>query len=142
MSKPKLVLYSKELPDCPWRGDLHEFLQICCPGGLATSPHVRKMIDEIAHSFPRRLQEAEMCKRLKISQRWLQKLCRQAFDQTYTCLKRRIWIHQALRMMRDTDLDSTEIAMHLNYSEESNMARDFRNELKYSPSNRHNKTLY
>jgi AraC-like DNA-binding protein len=45
-----------------------------------------------------------------------------------------IWIHQALRLMQKTTLDNVEIAQQLNYSEESNMARDFRKELGYSPS--------
>ncbi len=37
-------------------------------------------------------------------------------------------------MMQHTNLDNTEIALQLNYSEESNLARDFRSELGYSPT--------
>jgi AraC-like DNA-binding protein len=78
--------------------------------------------------------EPEMAKRLGISQRWLQKTCRQAFGKTFKRLMRRIWIHQALRLMEKTTLDNVEIAQQLNYSEESNMARDFRKEFGYSPT--------
>ena len=70
-----------------------------------------------------------MSRQLRVSPNWLYKLCRQAFGMSYTKLLRRIWIYQALQMMRDSKLDNTEIALYLNYSEESSMARDFRKEL-------------
>jgi AraC-like DNA-binding protein len=114
-------------------GGLKAFLETCCPGSLST-PYVRRMIDEIVHAFPHRLAESEMAKRLGISQRWLQKTCRQAFGKTFKRLMRRIWIHQALRLMQKTTLDNVEIAQQLNYSEESSLARDFRKELGYNPT--------
>ncbi|MDZ7405359.1 MAG: BNR repeat-containing protein, partial [candidate division KSB1 bacterium] len=63
-------------------GGLKTFLETCCPGSLST-PYVRRMIDEIVHAFPHRMTEPEMAKRLGISQRWLQKTCRQAFGKTW-----------------------------------------------------------
>jgi AraC-like DNA-binding protein len=36
--------------------------------------------------------------------------------------------------MKYTSLDNTEIALHLNYSEESSLARDFRKEFGFSPN--------
>lgn len=114
-------------------GGLKAFLETCCSGGLST-PHAHRMIDEIVHAFPHRITESEMAKHLGISQRWLQMTCRQAFGKTYKRLLRRIWIHQALRLMQKTTLDNVEIAQQLNYSEESSMARDFRKELDYSPT--------
>lgn len=36
--------------------------------------------------------------------------------------------------MQKTTLDNVEIAQQLNYSEESSLARDFRKELGYSPT--------
>lgn len=116
------------------RGGLKEFLETCCPGSLSASPHVRKMIDEIIQTFPNRINESEMARKLGISQSWLQKICRQAFGKSFPRVMRRIWIHQALRMMQHTNLDNTEIALQLNYSEESSMARDFRKELSYNPT--------
>ena len=92
------------------------------------------MSDIIIHAFPHRLQENDMARQLGVSRSWLHKLCQRAFGITYTQLLRRIWIYQALNMMRDSNLDNTEIALRLNYSEESSMARDFRKELGCSPS--------
>ncbi len=43
----------------------------------------------------------------------------------------RLRVYQALRMMQGTTFDNAEIAMHLNYSEASSLARDFRKELGY-----------
>ncbi len=113
-------------------GGLKEFLQSCCQGTV--SRHVRKMIDEIIHAFPYRLHENEIARRLEISRSWVHKLCRQAFGLTFTRLLRRIWVYQALRLMQRTNLDNVEIAEQLNYSEESSLARDFRKELGYSPT--------
>ncbi len=116
------------------RGGLNEFLTSCYPGSFAVSPHVHKMVDEIIHAFPDRLNEHEMAQRLGIGRSWVQKLCRQAFGLTFTRLMRRIWVYQAFRMMRHTNLDNVEIAMQLHYCEESSMARDFRKELGYNPT--------
>lgn len=115
-------------------GGIKEFLETCYPGSFSLSPHIPKMIEEIIDAFPHRMSEAEISGRLGISQSWLQKLCRQAFDQSFSQLMRRIRVHQALRLMRHTNLDNTEIALFLDYSEESNIARDFRKELGYSPT--------
>ena len=115
-------------------GELKEFLEQSFSDSLTSSLHVRRMIDKITHAFPSRLDERDMARKLGISQSWLQKLCRQAFGKSYTRLMRRIWIHQALHLMRHTTLDNGEIALQLNYSEESNMARDFRKELGCNPT--------
>lgn len=116
------------------RGGLREFLMSCCSSHLSTSPHVRKMIDEVIRAFPHRLHENEMAERLGISRSWLQKLCRQVFGVTFVRLMRRLWIYQALRLMQRTTLDNVEIALQLCYSEESSLARDFRKELGYNPT--------
>jgi len=115
-------------------GGLREFLQSGCQGHAAVSPHLRKMLDEIIHAFPYRLHESEMSGRLGISGSWIQKLCRQILGVTFVRLMRRLWIYQALRLMQRTTLDNVEIALQLNYSEESSLARDFRKELDYNPS--------
>lgn len=115
------------------RGGLKEFLERSCPGSLDSSLHISKMIDIIVHTFPQRLSESEIAQRLGISRRWLQRLCRQAFGKTFSRLMRYIRIHQALQLMRHTTLDNADIALQLNYSESSHLARDFRSELGYTP---------
>jgi AraC-like DNA-binding protein len=118
------------------RGRIKEFLEAAYPGSLASSPHMRKLVDEIIHAFPNRLTENESAQRLGISRSWLQKLCRSASQLSFHRLLRRIWIHQALRLMQKTTLDNVEIAQQLNYSEESNLARGFRKELVTAPRKR------
>ncbi len=113
-------------------GGLREFLQSSCQSTV--SPHVRKMIETIIHAFPYRLHESEMAQRLGISRSWVQKLCRQASGLAFTRLMRRLWVYQALRLMQRTTLDNVEIALQLHYSEESSLARDFRKELGYNPT--------
>jgi AraC-like DNA-binding protein len=113
---------------------LRSFLEFCCPGSLASSPYVGKMINEIVHAFPHRLTIKELSRRLGITDRRLQMVCQQAFGKTFTRLMRRIWVYQALNMMQNTNLDNTEISLQLNYSDENSLARIFRKELGYSPT--------
>ncbi len=47
---------------------------------------------------------------------------------------RRIWVYQALNLMQNTNLDNTEISLQLNYSDENSLARIFRKELGFTPS--------
>jgi AraC-like DNA-binding protein len=109
------------------------FLESCCPRP-ASSPYVRKRINEIVHAFPHRLTTGELSERLGITGRRLQMICQQAFGRTFTQLMRRTLIYHALIMMKHTNLDDTEIAFQLQYSEESSLARVFRKELGYNPT--------
>lgn len=84
------------------------------------SPHVRRMITEIIQIFPNRISETEMAERLGMRQSWLQKICRKTFSISFQRLRRFIRLYKALRMMKHTNLDNTEIALQLNYSDESN----------------------
>jgi len=116
------------------REGLKHWLESHYPGALETSPYMLRFISKIVRTFPHRLQLGETAGWLGISRRWLQKLCRQAFGVSFTRLMRRLYLHQALRMIRYTGLDNSEIALHLNYSEESSLARDFRKELGCTPN--------
>jgi AraC-like DNA-binding protein len=73
----------------------------------------------------------EFARRLGIDRGWLHKLCKHAFGKSLTALLRHVRVRQALRMMKHTHLDNTDIALQLCYSEESSMAREFRKELGY-----------
>ena len=116
------------------RGGLKEHIQKLWPGSFETSPRVGKLIDEIIRAFPRRLQVQELARRLEINRGWLLKLCKGAFNRPPSELVRHLWVYQALRLMQRTDLDNTDIAEQLNYSDESNMVRDFHKELEYCPN--------
>ena len=113
---------------------LRGFLESHAPAGAGFSPHAAKMIDEIVRAFPKRLTVHDVSRRLGITTRRLQTVCRETFDRSFTHLLRLIWVHQALTMMRHTSLDNTEIALRLDYQEESSLARIFRKELGYGPS--------
>jgi AraC-like DNA-binding protein len=77
------------------------------------------------------MQVREFAGRLEIDRGWLHKLCEQTFGKPLIALLRHVWVHQALRMMKHTNLDNTDIALQFCYSEESSMARDFHKELGY-----------
>lgn len=115
-------------------GGVKEYLQSRWSSSQAASLHLHKLINEIVHTFPQRLKVQDFAIRLGIRRSWLHKLCHETFDMSLSSLLRHIRVHQALRIMQYTNLDNTEIAMQLNYSEESSMARDFRKELQYSPN--------
>jgi AraC-like DNA-binding protein len=121
--------------------DLRTFLESCCPGSVAYSPYVGKMITEIVHAFPHRMTTGELSRRLGITGRRLQMICQQEFGKTFTQLMRRIWVYQALIMMKNTNLDDTEIAFQLEYSDESSLARIFRKELGCNPTEARNRLL-
>lgn len=113
---------------------LKEYVEERWPGSLDSSPYIRKLLDEIIHIFPHRMKVEEFAKRLGIDRGWLYKLCKEAFGIPFTALLRSIWVHQALCMMQHTNLANMEIALQLDYSEESCMAREFRKELGCSPN--------
>jgi len=113
---------------------LKEYVEERWPDSLESSPYTRKILDEIIHIFPHRMKVEEFAERLGIDRGWLHKLCKEAFGIPFTALLRSIWVHQALQMMQHTNLDNIDIAMQLDYSEESSMAREFRKELGCCPN--------
>jgi AraC-like DNA-binding protein len=114
---------------------LKEYFELCWPESLHSSLYIRKLIEEIIHVFPHRIEVQELAEKLGINRSWLHKLCRQHFGIPLTTLLRKVRVHQALRLMRHTNLDNTDISLQLDYSEESSLAREFRKELGYSPNN-------
>jgi AraC-like DNA-binding protein len=112
---------------------LQSFLESCWPGCLTASPYAGKMINELVNAFPSRLSTVELSRQLGIGDRTVQMICQQTFGMTCTRLMRWISIYHALTMMKNTDLDNTEIAIQLQYSDQSSLARIFRKELGYSP---------
>lgn len=113
---------------------LREYLETRWPDSMDSSPYIVKLIDEIIHVFPHRMKVGEFAARLGIDRGWLYKLCKENFGIPLTTLLRSVWVHQAMRMMQHTNLDNMDIALQLDYSEESSMAREFRKELGYSPT--------
>jgi len=129
------VMKIRQLIFTAFRGTgLRTFLESCCPGSLTSSPYIGKIINEIVKEFPKRLTIKALSQRLGISPRRIQMVCQQAFGKSFTHLMRRILVYQALNIMKNTNLDNSEIALQLNYSDESSLARIFRKELGYNPT--------
>lgn len=101
---------------------------------LEYSPHSTRLIHEIVRSFPQRLTVRELSRRLGITTRRVQSVCRKTFGRSFTHLMRLIWVYHALTLMRNTRFDNVEIALELNYGDESSLARIFRKELGYGPT--------
>lgn len=112
---------------------LHEYVEVRWPGSRRQSPLISKFISEVIRSFPQRTDVQSLARRLGIDRGWLYKLCKAAFGLSVVAFMRHIWVHQALHLMQHTNLDNTEIALQLGYSEESSMAREFRKTLGCSP---------
>lgn len=108
---------------------LRAFLESYSLGRFDSSPYVGKIINEIIHAFPHRLTIREVARRLGITVRRLQMICREAFGRPFTQLMRHILVFQALNMIKNTNLDNTEIALELDLADESSLARIFRKEL-------------
>ena len=98
------------------------------------TPYANKIIHIILASFPKKLSKKEIAIELNISPDWFNDKCKEAFNISYTKLIRAARIYHATRLIYMTNLDNTEIALLLNYTEESSLARDFRKVLNLSPT--------
>jgi len=115
-------------------GGIKKFFEYFYQDSFTLSSYTNKIIKIILNTFPNRLHENEFARQLGVTPRWIRKLCNQAFKIKFSKLMRRIWVYQALRLVKLTNFDNGEIALLLNYSEEGSMVRDFRKELGYSPT--------
>lgn len=113
-------------------GRVKEYLKSLILNKVEYSSYSGKFIDIIIESFPNRLHEKDIARQLNISERYLQKMCMTCFNRGYNRLQRRLRVYIALRLMYNTSLDNNEISLHLNYSENSSMSRDFEKELNCS----------
>lgn len=112
---------------------------LCLPEAAQTSGitgrfYYKALVNEIIGAYPSRLKEKEIASRLKISEKRLRKYFSELFGTNYKCLIRGFFVFQVLRYMYYTGYDNKQIALLLNYSEECNMARDLRKELRLTPT--------
>lgn len=98
------------------------------------SYHANEIINEIIHAFPNYLTVRILSQKIGITSRMLQLVCKSVFGTSFTLILRRIKVYQALKLMKCTNFDNTEIAIQLNYSDENSLARIFRKELKFNPN--------
>lgn len=116
------------------KNELEIFIGRIFPGYFEKSKYGKRIVTTMIRIFPQRLSEEEVSDELGISRVWIQRECKKAFNITYIQLARLLRVYQAARLMHRTHLDNNQIAICLNYSEESSMARDFRKVLHLSPT--------
>jgi AraC-like DNA-binding protein len=131
METEKIILL---INDAINQNDLNKFIERKFPGCFEKTPYANKVIKIIIRYFPQKLSRKEISKKLNISSDWLHEKCKEAFNISYTKLVRTIRVYYATRLIYRTNLDNSEIALSLNYTEESSLARDFRKVLNLSPT--------
>ncbi len=114
--------------------DLYRFVESIFPLYYAKHKRAAEITDCIINNFPRKIAEDEIAAELKVTKRWIQKICLTSFLITFTRLKRILRIYSALKLLNETNLDMMGISVYLYYSDETNMARDFKLELNISPT--------
>jgi len=115
------------------RDSIKEFFNKSMLTGITPHPELLKIIDGITHIFPHRITAEELAEKADMSRKWFSNEFFRTFGITYSAGMRRLRVYQALRMMDSTGLDNMEIAIQLIYSEESGLARDFRDVIGCSP---------
>ncbi len=113
---------------------LNEFVSKEFAESYKKNSHVKELTNKVILNFPDNIGEDNISKELHITKRWLQKSCIKTFGITYKRFIRVLRIYAALKLLYETKFDNLDIAFNLNYTEESNMARDFRIELHICPN--------
>ena len=114
--------------------DVYRFVESVFPLYYARHKRAAEITDYIVNKFPQKVDEDEIAAELKVTKRWIQKICLTSFLITFTRLKRIIRIYSALKLLNETNHDMIGISVYLNYSDATNMARDFKLELNISPT--------
>ena len=112
----------------------NEFIEAEFPSFLDNNSHAEEIKNIVIRSFQKDVSEDDISKELGITKRWLQKILKNNLGITFKRLLRILRIYAALKLLCETNLDNYDIALKLNYTEESNMARDFRKELHICPA--------
>ncbi len=116
--------------------DLPEFIEGVCPACFSKYDLAKDIIKILSENYPKNsnITESKIAEELDVTCRWIQKICAASFRITFTRLKRILRIYAALILMSETSLDILSIAVDLRYSDSTNLARDFKLELNFSPT--------
>jgi len=102
---------------------------------LATlSPRMRKAFDLILASFPNVQSICELSTSLRTHRRCLEREFRKTFGLSYVQFIRVLCMYESWRLMQYTGLDNSEIALSLQYREETHFARDCRKVFDLNPT--------
>ncbi len=108
--------------DYEFRDSIQDIFSAC----YERTSRAKKILDEAINCLPNKLDENYISKKFNISKRWLQQECKKAYNISYKKLFRILRIYYAINLLYKTNLDNTQIAIEVSYTEESSMARDFR----------------
>lgn len=92
----------------------------------AEPPYLVQAERALMAQLPRRLGPREVAERTGVSLRTLQQAAREYRHETFGELLRRRLMHEALRLMRDTNRSLRDIAAHCGYPDSSSFGRDFK----------------
>lgn len=99
----------------------------------ALSPRMRKVFESILASFPNVQSVCELSTSLRTHRRCLEREFRKTFGLSYVQFIRVLCMYEGWRLMEYSDLDNSEIALSLQYREETHFARDCRKVFDLNP---------
>ena len=98
------------------------------------SPRMRKTFELILASFPNVQSLCELSASLRTHRRCLEREFRKTFGLSYVQLIRVLCMYESWRLMQHANLDNSEIALRLQYCEETHFARDCRKVFDLNPT--------
>jgi AraC-like DNA-binding protein len=101
---------------------------------MAWSPRMKRAYELIGESFPNAQSVCELSAALHIHRRSFEKEFRETFGLTYVQFVRVMCMYESWHLMQYTDLDNSDIALSLQYREETHFARDCRKVFDLNPT--------
>lgn len=101
---------------------------------ISLSPRMRRVFELILGSFPNVQSICELSASIRTHRRCLEREFRKTFGLSYVQFIRVLCMYESWRLMQYTDLDNSEIALSLQYREETHFARDCRKVFGLNPT--------
>ena len=99
----------------------------------ADHPEMHRIVDFVRRNYRKKLTVGEMAREGGISISSQERLFRRTFGLTPMMLLRKTRLNAACRMLRESEASLAEIARDCGFSDQTNMTRAFRMELKITP---------
>lgn len=99
----------------------------------AEHPEMRKIVDYVREHYREKLSVADLAKVGGMSVSSQERLFKKTFELTPLMYVRRTRLNAACKLLRDTQSELSEIAVQCGFSDQTNMTRAFRQELKITP---------
>ncbi|MGA1204375.1 MAG: helix-turn-helix domain-containing protein [Opitutales bacterium] len=99
----------------------------------ANHPEMRRIVDFVRGNYRRKVAVSDMAREAGISISSQERLFRKTFNLTPLMYLRKTRLNAACRLLRETDASLSDIALLCGFSDQTNMTRAFRLELKITP---------